>query len=77
MATEQKSNAARITPEKMVTILRNIGSASVSLEIVQADIAAGFPVNDDGSINIEKYAAWLNKEYKEKRWKVSSNSSQD
>ena len=38
------------------------GSRTISLERLEADIAAGAPVNADGTVNILKYVAWIVKE---------------
>ncbi|MGH7143918.1 MAG: hypothetical protein ACREJ2_07235 [Planctomycetota bacterium] len=46
----------------VVTFLRRSGSQKVSEEAVQHDIAAGAPVNADGTINLVHYAAWLARE---------------
>ncbi|MGN0847888.1 MAG: hypothetical protein ACI4RA_10960, partial [Kiritimatiellia bacterium] len=35
------------------------GSRTISQEQLEADIAAGAPVNEDGSMNIIAYAAWI------------------
>ncbi|AQT67934.1 hypothetical protein STSP2_01086 [Anaerohalosphaera lusitana] len=59
------SNAARITaisPKKAAEILRKSGSKFANTETISADIKAGAPVNEDGTINIVEYAAWLVKE---------------
>lgn len=34
----------------------------VSVEMLQADIAAGAPTNADGTLNLVHYAAWLVRE---------------
>ena len=51
-----------ITKENFVTAMRRSGSRSLTLERLEADIAAGAPVNADGTINILKYVAWIAKE---------------
>jgi hypothetical protein len=43
-------------------LLSKIGGRLVTVEILQRDIAAGAPVNPDGTINLVMYAAWLVKE---------------
>lgn len=40
-------------------LLRAMGSARASLDLVTADLEAGAPTNPDGSINFVHYAAWL------------------
>ena len=51
-----------ITKENFVTAMRRSGSRTLTLERLAADIAAGAPVNADGTINILKYVAWIAKE---------------
>ena len=51
-----------ITKENFVTAMRRSGSSTLTLERLEADIAAGAPVNADGTINILKYVAWIAKE---------------
>ena len=51
-----------IQQEKLLEILRKSGSREVSPEALAADIEAGAPVNEDGTINMIEYAAWLIKE---------------
>ena len=51
-----------ITKENFVTAMRRSGSRTLTLERLEADIAAGAPVNADGTSNILKYVAWIAKE---------------
>ena len=51
-----------ITKENFVTAMRRSGSRTLTLERLEADIAAGAPVNADGTIDILKYVAWIAKE---------------
>lgn len=48
-----------LTPEKLGDILRRAGARHATPDAIQADIAAGAPVNDDGTVNLIEYAAWL------------------
>ena len=43
----------------VVTLLTRAGSQHIDDAALLADIAAGAPVNADGSINVIAYAAWL------------------
>jgi hypothetical protein len=45
--------------EDAATLLTRIGGAPVTVEMLEADIDAGAPVNDDRTINLVHYAAWL------------------
>ena len=51
-----------IAKENFVTAMRRSGSRTLTLERLEADIAAGAPVNADGTIDILKYVAWIAKE---------------
>jgi hypothetical protein len=48
------ANAARL--------LSKVGGERVTEEMIRADLAAGAPVNTDGTINLVHYAAWLVKQ---------------
>jgi hypothetical protein len=56
MDDEKKLNPTALTIEKAAKAL------GVGREILEADIAAGAPVNADGTVNLVHYAAWLVKE---------------
>lgn len=51
-----------LTKDELVLAMRRAGSRTISLERLEADIAAGAPVNADGTVNILKYVAWVVKE---------------
>lgn len=46
----------------VVRLIMKSGAHHMTEEKVRADVAAGAPVNLDGSINVIHYAAWLAKE---------------
>jgi hypothetical protein len=48
--------------EDMAKILSAFGPKPVTVEMLQADIADGAPVNWDGSMNLLHLAAWLARE---------------
>ena len=48
--------------ETVVRLLKNAGSSTISAETLEADIAAGAPVNPDGTVSLVEYAAWLCRE---------------
>ena len=59
--------AGGLNPNAMsvVNAARLLSKASgerVTEEMIRADLAAGAPVNTDGTINLVHYAAWLVKE---------------
>ena len=51
-----------LSKENLVTVLRRSGSRTISMERLEADIAAGAPVNADGTMNVIAYTAWILKE---------------
>ncbi len=44
------------------TLLSRAGGEPVTVEMLEADIAAGAPANGDGTLNLVHYAAWLVRE---------------
>lgn len=48
-----------LPPARLADILRRAGARHASLESIQADIDAGAPANEDGTINLIEYVAWL------------------
>jgi uncharacterized ferredoxin-like protein len=48
--------------EDLARILSALGAFPVSVEMLDADVAAGAPMNADGTVNLVHYAAWLVKE---------------
>jgi len=60
--TEMPADSPSITampPEQLADVLRRAGARHVTADTVQADIAAGAPTNDDGTMSLLAYAAWL------------------
>ena len=45
--------------DALVEVLRRAGSRLITAETVTADFEAGAPRNDDGTINLIDFAAWL------------------
>jgi hypothetical protein len=52
-------NPAALTVADAAKLLTKVGSAPVSREMIEADIAAGAPTNADGTLHLVMYAAWL------------------
>lgn len=48
-----------IPKDLLVKLLRSSGSRDYTMEILEDDIARGAPTNDDGTINLFDYGAWL------------------
>ena len=45
--------------EMLVRILKQAGSRLITEESIAEDVAAGAPQNEDGTVNLIEYAAWL------------------
>ena len=50
---------AALPIDDAATLLTRIGGMPVTQEMIRADIDAGAPVNEDGTLNLVHYAAWL------------------
>ncbi len=61
MPNEKRLSPTAIPVEELARILAALGGR-VTAEMIRADVAAGAPVNPDGTINLTHYAAWLVKE---------------
>lgn len=58
----EHNNPTALPKELVVRALTLAGSRTMTLEQLEADIGAGAPVNEDGTVNILAYAAWILKE---------------
>ena len=56
---ENSLKLTALQPEMLVNLLRRAGSRLISAETLAADFAAGAPKNEDGTVNLIEYAAWL------------------
>lgn len=55
-------NSLKLTalqPDMLVNLLKGTGSRLISAELLTADFAAGAPRNEDGTINLVEFAAWI------------------
>ena len=64
---DQDVNKGSLNPTSLpisdaAKLLTRVGGQSVTVEMLQADQAAGAPFNADGTINLVHYAAWLVRE---------------
>jgi hypothetical protein len=65
MAEESKTTAASslnpsaLTPLNAARLLTKASGHTITVDMIQADLAAGAPVNADGTLNLIHYAAWL------------------
>ncbi len=66
-ASRTEGVRARLDPTALpladaARLLSAAGGQRVTVEMLEADIAAGAPTNPDGTLNLIHYAAWLVKE---------------
>ena len=55
-------NSLKLTalkPEMLVNILKGAGSRLISAKLLTVDFEAGAPKNEDGTINLVEFAAWI------------------
>lgn len=52
-------NVKALPKGALVRALKNAGSRTLTEERLEADIAAGAPVNENGTMNLYDYAAWI------------------
>jgi hypothetical protein len=57
-------DAQRMRLAEMARVLSLSGPKPVTLEMLEADIAAGAPTNADGTLNLIHFTAWMAKELK-------------
>ena len=57
-----KLNPTALPLADAARLLSAVGGHVVTAEMLRADVAAGAPTNDDGTLNVAHYAAWLVKE---------------
>ncbi len=54
-----ENNPTALSKDTLVRALKMAGSRTISQEQLEADILADAPVNEDGTMNIIAYAAWI------------------
>jgi len=59
---EAKLNPTALPVADAARLLSAVGGQAVTVEMLQADLAAGAPTNADGTLNLLHYAAWLVRE---------------
>jgi hypothetical protein len=55
-------NPAALSLTDAARLLSAAGGQRITVEMIEADVAAGAPTNADGTINLVNYCAWLVKE---------------
>jgi len=52
-------NPTALTVSDLAQVLSAAGEHTVTVEMVEADVAAGVPTNPDGTLNVVHFGAWL------------------
>jgi hypothetical protein len=65
METKTPLNPLALNPDDLVKILKKSGCRMMTVELLQRDMDGGMPPNDDGTINLVMYVAWMMKELNE------------
>ncbi|MBW8017964.1 MAG: hypothetical protein FVQ82_17475 [Planctomycetes bacterium] len=60
--TDARVNPTALTPADAARLLLAAGGQHISVEMLEADVAAGAPTNANGTFNLMHYAAWLVRE---------------
>ena len=58
---EDSLKLTALSREKLILLLKQAGSRTISEESLSSDVEAGAPQNPDGTFNLIQYAAWLAK----------------
>ena len=56
---DAKLDPTALTLPDAVRLLTAVGQSGVTVEMLEADIAAGAPTNANGTINLVTYTAWM------------------
>lgn len=52
-------NPSAMEVDKLALVMSQISGRAITPEMISADISDGAPTNDDGTINLVSYTAWL------------------
>lgn len=56
---QEKIDITHLAHDVLVRLLQSSGCRDFTSDLLQEDISLGAPVNEDGTINLFDYAAWL------------------
>ena len=62
MSEDPRINPLALSIPDAAKVLSKAGGRVIRADRIDADVAAGAPQNDDGTINLITYAAWLARE---------------
>lgn len=60
--TETEINPNALSLEDAARLLTKVSGQVVSVDVLREDIEAGAPTNDDGTLHLVSYAAWIVRE---------------
>lgn len=55
-------NPAALTPPQAARLLAQVSGKAIRPTMISRDVASGAPTNQDGTLNLAHYAAWLVRE---------------
>ena len=61
-ASQSQFDPTAVPLEAAVAALSKVAGKPITSEMIRQDIEEGAPTNDDGTINLVHYAAWILKE---------------
>lgn len=61
-SSSQTLDPQALSIDDLARLLTQLGREKITQEMIQADVDVGAPINDDGTINLIHYAAWLVRE---------------
>jgi hypothetical protein len=61
---KQPLNPTALALADAAHLLTKTGGRPVTVQMIESDLAAGAPVNAEGTVNLVHYAAWLVREMK-------------
>jgi len=59
---KESIDPARLRPDQVAAMLSRVGEREVTVSDIDADVSAGAPANEDGSMSLVHYGAWLTRE---------------
>lgn len=69
MTDEPPINPLALPTAAAAKLLSKAGGRVIREDQIAVDIAAGAPTNDDGTINLVTYAAWLSRVRSQETWR--------
>lgn len=64
---KQAADPARLTPSQLAAILTKSGEVKVTESDIQESIASGLPTNQDGTVSLITFVAWVETQVRRSR----------